>query len=259
MNKKTGIIIGVLVVAFLALVGVSLWQKSQEASEMGDYRLSTITDLIDQKDKQGVFADGKYDFTKVIPANEDSGNLPENVNGDPKAPVVIVEYADYQCDYCAPMNPYVNKIVEEYDGKVAVVMRTYILSYHNNGVAAAAAANAAAIQGYWEEYKDLLFANQNEWFSASAKTRQKLYEQYFETVTKGKGDLDKFREDMKSDAVKQKIAFDMGIGDKIDVGGTPYFYLDGEWIENKNMTQAQYADKMREVIDAKLKKLGIDK
>ena len=64
---------------------------------------------------------------------------------------------------------------------------------------------------------------------------------------------------MKSDAVKQKIAFDMGIGDKIDVGGTPYFYLDGEWIENKNMTQAQYADKMREVIDAKLKKLGIDK
>ena len=145
MNKKTGIIIGVLVVAFLALVGVSLWQKSQEASEMGDYRLSTITDLIDQKDKQGVFADGKYDFTKVIPANEDSGNLPENVNGDPKAPVVIVEYADYQCDYCAPMNPYVNKIVEEYDGKVAVVMRTYILSYHNNGVAAAAAANALGL------------------------------------------------------------------------------------------------------------------
>lgn len=258
MNKKTGIVIGVLIAAFLALAGISLWQKSQESSELGDYRLSVITDLIEQKNGQGVF-DDKYDFTKIIPANEDSGNLPENINGDPDAPVVIVEYADYQCDYCAPMNPYVNQIVEEYDGKVAVVMRTYILSYHNNGVAAAAAANAAAIQGYWEEYKDLLFANQNEWFSASAKTRQKLYEQYFETVTEGKGDLEKFRADMKSDAVKEKIAFDMGIGDKIDVGGTPYFYLDGEWIENKSMTQAQFADKMREAIDAKLDKLGIKK
>lgn len=148
MNKKTGIVIGVLVAAFLALVGITVWQRSQEKSNLGTYSLEEITTLADSKNYDN------YDLTKVIKADANSGNMPENVNGDPDAPVVIVEYADYQCNYCAPMNPYVNKIVEEYDGKVAVVLRTYILSYHNNGVAAAAAANAAALQGYWKEYKE---------------------------------------------------------------------------------------------------------
>lgn len=254
MNKKTGIVIGVLVAAFLALVGITVWQRSQEKSNLGTYSLEEITTLADSKNYDN------YDLTKVIKADANSGNMPENVNGDPDAPVVIVEYADYQCNYCAPMNPYVNKIVEEYDGKVAVVLRTYILSYHNNGVAAAAAANAAALQGYWKEYKDLLFANQNDWFYSGESKRQDQFEQYFTSVTNGQGDLEKFREDMKGDTVKQKIAFDFGIGNKIDVGGTPYFYLDGKWIENPgSLTQSQYADVLRKAIDEKLDKLGIKK
>ncbi len=254
MNKKTGIVIGVLVAAFLALVGITLWQRSQEKVNLGTYSLEEVTTLADSKNFDG------YDLTKVIKADENSGNMPENVNGDPNAPVVIIEYADYQCNYCAPMNPYVNKIVEEYDGKVAVVLRTYILSYHNNGVAAAAAANAAALQGYWKEYKDLLFANQDEWFYSGEAKRQEQFERYFASASNGEGDLEKFREDMKSDAVKNKIAFDLGIGNKIDVGGTPYFYLDGEWIENSGgLTQAQYADVLRKAIDAKLDKLNIKK
>lgn len=254
MNKKTGIIIGVMVAAFLALVGVSLWQRNQVTSDLGKYDLNEITKISETIDYGG------YDFTKIIPADENSGNLPENVMGDPNAPVVIVEYADYQCNFCAPMNPYVNQILKEYNGKVAIILRTYILSYHNNGVAAASAANAAAIQGYWKEFKDLAFANQNEWFYSGEKKRQEQFEEYFMTVSNGEGDLEKFREDMKSDAVKQKIAFDLGIGNEIEVGGTPYFYLDGEWIENPgSLTQAQYADVIRGKIDAKLEKLGLKK
>lgn len=254
MNKKTGIIIGVLIAAFLALVGISMWQRNQEVADLGTYSLeevNTIADSINYND---------YDLTKIIKADANSGNMPENVNGSLDAPVVIVEYADYQCNYCAPMNPYVNKIVEEYDGKVAVVLRTYILSYHNNGVAAAAAANAAALQGYWKEYKDLIFANQNDWFYSGEAKRQEQFESYFTTVTKGEGDLEKFREDMKSDTVKQKIAFDLGVGNKIEVGGTPYFYLDGKWIENSGgLTQAQYADVLRKAIDEKLATLNLKK
>lgn len=250
MDKKTGLIIGGIFAIFTLLIGFSIWQNSQNHTEFSDYKLDKIIELSNQKDYNG------YDFTKVIAANDNSGDLPENIEGDPNAPIIITEYADYQCDFCAPMNPHIVKIVEEYDGKVAVVMRTYILDYHQNGVAAASAANAAAIQGYWKEYKDLLYANQSEWAYSNTKQRQQQFENYFTQVSKGQGDLEKFRNDMKSEAVAQKIAFDRGIGTEIKIGGTPWFYIDGEHIESdKGSTQSQFADKLRKVIDAKLAQL----
>lgn len=80
-------------------------------------------------------------------------------------------------------------------------------------MAAASAANAAALQGYWKPYKDLLFANQSDWFYSTGNELQQQLETYFEKASDGKGDLTKFREDMKSEKVAKKIAFDRGIGE----------------------------------------------
>ena len=93
MDKKTGIIAGVLVAAFAILIGVSLWQNSQGPI---DYT--------------------QYDLTDVIVADENSGNFAENIDGDPNAPVKIIEYGDYQCTACAPTNPYINQLIEECGG-----------------------------------------------------------------------------------------------------------------------------------------------
>ena len=49
-------------------------------------------------------------------------------------------------------------------------------------------------------------------------------------MTNGEGDLDKFNKDIASEAVSKKISFDMGIGKRIDVAGTPAFFIDGQWI-----------------------------
>lgn len=254
MNKKTGIIIGVVVVVLAALIGITVWQssaeerKEPEVSDYQGYELSKVKEMAAANNYDGL------DVTKIIGANELSGNLPENVNGDKTAPVVIVEYADYQCSSCAAMNSLVNQMVDDYDGKLAVVMRTYILPYHPNGVQGAAAANAAAIQGYWKPYKDLLFANQNDWFYSEGEELQGQLEGYFTTATDGKGDLEKFREDMQSEAVLEKIAFDQGLGEKAEIGGTPWFYLDGEWIDHENMKLGEYAQKIRGLVDKKLGK-----
>lgn len=245
MDKKTGIIAGVLVAAFAILIGVSLWQNSQGPI---DYT--------------------QYDLTDVIVADENSGNFAENIDGDPNAPVKIIEYGDYQCTACAPTNPYINKLIEEYDGKVAVVFRTYVMSYHPNGTAATSAANAAALQGYWKEYKDLLYANQNEWYYSDAATRQQQFENYFEQVSDGNGDLEKFRSDMNSKEVAKKIEFDRGIydfvtdGDGVEDAWTPMFYIDGELMDNRNEeTQTLkdmdvFLDELRTKIDAKLEAMG---
>lgn len=233
MDKKTWIVIAVIVALFGGLVTMSSIQN-QDKTIAVNYDEVTIDE--------------------IIPASEASGDLAENIEGDPEAPILIFDYADYQCEGCASMNPLLNKLVEEYDGKVAVVFRGYVQSYHQNGTAAASAANAAAIQGYWSEFKDLLFTNQDEWYSASATERQALYEAYFTEASGGEGDLEKFREDMSSKAVAQKIAFDRGLADEVGLEWTPSIWLGDELIQREDMG-SDFLATMREKIDAKLKEL----
>ncbi|MBQ3306154.1 thioredoxin domain-containing protein [Candidatus Saccharibacteria bacterium] len=195
----------------------------------------------------------KYNFNEIIEGTEDNGNISDHIKGNADAPVKLFEYADYQCPGCATTNPRLNKLVEEYDGKLAVVYRNFLLSYHQNGTAAASAAEAAALQGYWKPYADKLFANQSSWEYADASDRTAIFIDYFEKVTEGKGDVEKFKNDMGSANVKKKIDFDMGIGKKIDVPGTPAIYLDGEWIDFSNAgTEEKFYELLRKKIDAKL-------
>lgn len=234
-KNNTGLMIGGIVgivLAFVALIAITQLQNKADI----DY--------------------DAYDLNSVIVADENTGGLAENVDGDPDAPVLLYEYGDYQCTACAPMNPHINELLEEYDGKVAVVFRTYIMSYHDNGVAAASAANAAAIQGYWKEYKDLLYETQNDWYYAEGDERQQMFEQYFEQVTDGKGDLEQFRQDMGSKEVAQKIKFDAALSERIGLEWTPSFYLDGELLDQRNITTSEFMDLLREKIDAKLAELG---
>lgn len=230
MDKKVGILLTVIVVAFAGIVGVSLFQSREQ-----------------------------YDLNTIIPASEASGNIGENIEGDSEAPVLLFEYGDYQCTACAPMNPYINDLVEEYDGKLALVFRTYIVSYHQNGTAAASAAQAAAAQGYWKEYKDLLYTNQNEWYYSDPATRQQQFESYFMKVSDDKGDLERFREDVNSEAVAKKLNFDMGLGNRVKLQGTPMFIIGGEHISQEGVTKEEFMDKLRTKIDALLAEKGLEK
>lgn len=225
MEKKSKVWIGVVVVCAALLVGLVIF---------------------------GVASQPSYDLTTIIEASDESGNLPENVMGDPNAPILVFEYGDYQCTACAPMNPYIHEIVEDYDGKVAVVFRTVVFSYHQNGTTAASAAEAAAIQGYWEEYKDLLFENQADWYYSDAATRQKQFEDYFVKVTDGKGDLEKFREDMGSSEVSKKLRFDTTLSRGADIQWTPTFYVGDVKIDNSKATLEEAAKLIRAEIDRQL-------
>ena len=171
-----------------------------------------------------------YDFYSIIAPDSHNGNIGDNVKGDKDAPVLIFEYADFQCPGCASMNNRVNDAIKAADGKLAVVYRNYLLSYHKNGTAAASAAEAAGLQGYWKPYADKLFENQAEWEYATGSDRTTLFDKYFTEVTDGKGDLDKFHQDIASDQVSQKISFVMGIGKRIGVSATPAFFVDGQLI-----------------------------
>ncbi len=212
--SKIGVIVGILVVV---LIGVGAYLVIDGNNNATDYN--------------------KYDFYSVIEPTKDNGNIGDHVKGNPDAPVLVFEYADYQCSHCAAMNPYVNKAVEELDGKLGVVYRNFLLTYNKNSTAAASAAEAAGLQGYWKEYMNKLYEEQAEWASATASERTALFEGYFAEVTDGKGDMDKFDKDLASEEVSKKVKFDEGIAKRIGISGTPAFYVEGQFIDRSDAGQ----------------------
>lgn len=249
--SKVGVIIGVAVAAF---IGVATFL------------------VIDGNNKATDFT--KYDFYTVIEGDSHNGGISDHVKVDKDGsytgtPVYIFEYADFQCPGCASMNTKINQVVDELDGKLAVVYRNYLLNYHQNATAAASAAEAAGLQGYWKEYSDILFANQSEWEYLSGSERTAAFERYFVQASESKGDLSKFQKDIASDAVSKKISFDMGIGKRVDIEATPAFYVDGQFIPwSKNdgsvtidgkviswesaMSGSEFMDILKKIVEAKL-------
>ncbi len=67
--------------------------------------------------------------------------------GNKDAQIVIVEYGDLECPYCALAHPTIKKIIAAYDGKVAWVFRHYPLSIHKNAHIKAVASECAWQQG----------------------------------------------------------------------------------------------------------------
>ena len=232
-GKNIGWIVAV-VILIVGFLGVVIWRMADKKANQVDY--------------------SKYDVNSIIAGNEDNGGIGDHVKGSADAPVVIYEYADYQCSGCASANPRINKLLTEYDGKLAVVYRNFLLSYHQNGTAAASAAEAAGLQGYWKEYADKLFANQSVWSSATGNSRTDMFVDLFRTVTGGEGDEEKFLADMGSAEVKAKIDFDTGLSEDLDIPGTPSFFLNGERIDLSDVsTEDAFMKLMREKIDAALK------
>ena len=235
MKKKNwGVIavFAVIIAGFLTLLCINLMSKHQNQVNWDD-----------------------YNFNSYIGPNEFNGEIGDNVKGDKnKAKVYIVEYADFQCPGCASLNNYVNKIAEKFDNKVAVIYRNFVMSYHQNGTAAASAAEAAGLQGYWKKMGDLLFSNQASWQYADVDERTELFVSYFKTASDGKGDEDKFKEDMKSKNVQKKLSFDQEIATKIDVPGTPSLYLNGERLDYSNAkTEDDFFKFLHDKIDSLLK------
>ncbi|MBR5647599.1 thioredoxin domain-containing protein [Candidatus Saccharibacteria bacterium] len=210
MKKGFSIIGAVIAVAIIAVLAI------------GTYF------IIDGNNKATNF--DNYNFYSYIEPDAHNGEIGDHIKGEKDAVVYIFEYADFQCPGCATMNTRVNQAVEELDGKLAVIYRNYLLSYHQNATAAASAAEAAGLQGYWKEYANALFSNQAEWEYASSSERTDLFNKYFTEITNGKGDLEKFKADIASERVSKKISFDMGIGKRIDIAGTPAFFVDGQRI-----------------------------
>jgi len=85
---------------------------------------------------------------------------PSRVLGNPKAPITIVEFSDFQCPYCLKAEATLKDLLVKYDGKVRLSYRDFPMrTLHPRAQRAAEAARCAAEQGKFWEFHDALFAD----------------------------------------------------------------------------------------------------
>jgi len=90
----------------------------------------------------------------------------DHIIGSPTAPIVLVEYSDFQCPFCSMIYPTLKKIVSESNGQIAWVYRQMPLdSIHPQAQPSANAAECIAAQlgnaGFWQ-FAEAIFGNQNK-------------------------------------------------------------------------------------------------
>ena len=81
--------------------------------------------------------------------------------GDPKAPVVVVEYSDYQCPHCAAAEKPLKDLVAALSGKVRLCSKYFPLPGHRRAQQAAGAAEYAFHHKKFWEMNELIFAHQD--------------------------------------------------------------------------------------------------
>jgi protein-disulfide isomerase len=196
------------------------------------------------------------DANAIQTPNAQSGNIGEHVSGKADSKVMLVEYGDYQCPGCGAAYQPIKDVTDKYKGQIAFVFRNFPLtSLHPNARAAAAAAEAAGLQGKYWEMHDQLYEGQSNWENLSSNDRTAFFTDYAKSLGL---DANKFTTDLTANAVNQKIGYDIAIGKKIGVNATPTFYLNGKKPDNINNDQGGIdEDKLSDAIDALLKENNI--
>ena len=162
---------------------------------------------------------------------------PARVRGNPKAPVMIVEFADFQCPYCQAVEVTLKKVLAKHEGQVAISFRDMPLAQiHPFAQGAAEAARCAGEQGKFWEYHDLLFTDRklDKDGLAGEAGSLKLDEKQFDSC-------------VASGRYKAQIDQDSQDARKAGVNGTPGFFINGVFLDG-NQPEAVFEDKIQDAL-----------
>ena len=141
----------------------------------------------------------------------------DHIRGPAESQVTLVEYGDFECPYCGQAEPVVRELLADF-GDVRYVWRHLPLSdVHPRAQFAAEASEAAAAQGAFWEFHDLLLAHQDA-------LRPDDLMRYARELGL---DVDRFSEDLRGHAGAARVAEDVDSADLSGVSGTPTFFVNG--------------------------------
>ncbi|MAS35411.1 MAG: hypothetical protein CL610_15480 [Anaerolineaceae bacterium] len=138
-------------------------------------------------------------------------------HGPADAPVVMIEFSDFNCPYCGRFARETLPLLREnYEGRIRFVYRDYPI-LGDSSLQAAVAAECADDQGAFWGFHDLLFENQGgfnqEMFIGFAEQLELNVEQFTAC---------------QNDAItRDEVIADYTEAERLRVGGTPTFFING--------------------------------
>ena len=185
---------------------------------------------------------------RVLANPDPEPSVQGNTMGDPNAPVVIVEFSDFQCGYCRQFFLQTESaLIEQYvaTGKVYFIYRTLGDWLGPGSQLSAEAAYCASDQDMFWEYHDALFVNQGQ-VAFSSDNLLKLADIIGV-------DMDAFRTCVESYKYRPQVEKDLQDGQAAGVRGTPSFLING-----KLVVGAQPFSVFQQKIEAALASVGSD-
>ncbi len=149
----------------------------------------------------------------------------DHVQGPANAPVTLVEYGDYECQYCGRAHPIIQDLQNYLGTQFRYIYRHFpIRSIHSHSQLAAEAAEAAGAQGKFWEMHDALYDHQD------ALEREDILD-YGRQIGL---DMARFEADLDSHVHAERVHEDFREGIRSGVNGTPTFFInevryDGAW------------------------------
>jgi protein-disulfide isomerase len=155
------------------------------------------------------------------------------VLGPDSAPVQIDEYSDFECPFCARFAIVTMPDVRQRlipTGKVRWRFMDFPLQQHAKSAVAHVAAACAADQGKFWEMEETLYGDQNAWVEDSRPERK-----FFEYARRIGLNADSFRVCLDSRQPWPKIEANRCAGEKLGVGGTPTFFVNGHQLPDPTL------------------------
>lgn len=178
-------------------------------------------------------------------------SLEKRIEGDPMAigdidaPVVMTEWVDLRCPYCAVFTrDTLPDVLQEYvdSGKVRIEMQD-VAFFGEESLRASAAARAAAEQGRYFEFLGAVYEAAPESGHAELTSQELIGH----ARTAGVPDMDRFEQDMGRDDLRASVTQATEEASKLGVSGVPFFAVNGQGISG-----AHPIDTFREFLDQAL-------
>lgn len=158
-------------------------------------------------------------------------------HGPADAPVVIIEFSDFNCPYCGRFARETLPLLREnYDGRIRFVYRDFPI-LGDSSLQAAIAAECADDQGAFWDFHDLLFENQGGF-------NQEMFIRFGEALGL---DIEQFTACQNDPATREEIGGDFAVAQRLSVSGTPTFFING-----RRVVGAQPYEVFQGVIDEEL-------
>lgn len=143
----------------------------------------------------------------------------DHLFGAVDAPLTIVEYGDFQCEFCLKASGSIQEVHRELGDRLRYVWRhAPLTAYHPNALAAAEASEAAALQGKFFEMERSLFADQEN--------------QRPSDILRRAGelglDVEWFEKDLTSPDVAARVRDDMLDAEAMDITVVPTLFVNGQ-------------------------------